>query len=150
MLIPRVHRRQYLFTLALLALAFMGKAIVSFCQDDDAEVLRHFEAAHRAQNAGRYDVATREYSTVIRLRPQIAEAYASLGLVLNATGNFAESARVLEKADRLSPACLVFHSISVSITSRTSILNRLSLVWKMQFESSPRIASLGFGSALLS
>jgi tetratricopeptide (TPR) repeat protein len=75
----------------------------AMAQDADAAALQHFTAAHKAQDAGDLDAAAREYSEVIRLRPDAAEAYASLGLVYNAQRKFAESARALSKAERLKP-----------------------------------------------
>jgi cytochrome c-type biogenesis protein CcmH/NrfG len=68
-----------------------------WAQDADAEAAQHFAAAHQAQDAGNLDLAAQEYLAVIRLRPEVAEAYASLGLVYNAQGKFAESARALAK-----------------------------------------------------
>jgi tetratricopeptide (TPR) repeat protein len=78
-------------------------AAPAMAQEADAAALQHFTAAHKAQDAGDLDAAAREYSEVIRLRPDAAEAYASLGLVYNAQGKFAESARALGKAERLKP-----------------------------------------------
>jgi tetratricopeptide (TPR) repeat protein len=73
-------------------------------QDADAEAAQHFAAAHKAQDAGNLDLAAQEYLAVIHLRPDVAEAYASLGLVYNAQGKFGESARALGKAEKLKPA----------------------------------------------
>jgi tetratricopeptide (TPR) repeat protein len=72
-------------------------------QDADAEAAQHFAAAHQAQDAGNLDLAATEYLAVIHLRPEVGEAYASLGLVYNAQGKFAESARALAKAEKLKP-----------------------------------------------
>jgi tetratricopeptide (TPR) repeat protein len=72
-------------------------------QDADAQAAQHFAAAHQAQDAGNLDLAATEYLAVIRLRPEVGEAYASLGLVYNAQGKFAESARALAKAEKLKP-----------------------------------------------
>ena len=69
----------------------------------DADAAQHFAAAHQAQDVGNLDLAAREYLAVIRLLPEAAEAYASLGLVYNAQGKYAESLRALSKADRLKP-----------------------------------------------
>jgi tetratricopeptide (TPR) repeat protein len=70
-------------------------------QDADAAAAQHFSAAHQAQEAGNLDLAATEYLAVIRLRPEVAEVYASLGLVYNAQGKFPESARALAKAEKL-------------------------------------------------
>ena len=72
-------------------------------QDADTVAAQHFAAAHQAQDAGNLDLAAQEYLAVIRLRPDVAEAYASLGLVYSAQGKFAESARTLAKAEKLKP-----------------------------------------------
>ena len=77
---------------------------MAWAQDADAAAAQHFAAAHQAQDAGNLDLAAQEYLAVIRLRPDVAEAYASLGLVYNAQGKFAESARALGKAEKLKPA----------------------------------------------
>jgi tetratricopeptide (TPR) repeat protein len=73
-------------------------------QDSDSEAIRHFTAAQKAQDAGDFDAAAREYLVVIHLRPDAAEAYASLGLIYNAQGKFAESAQDLRKAEKLKPS----------------------------------------------
>jgi tetratricopeptide (TPR) repeat protein len=70
-------------------------------QNADAAAAQHFSAAHQAQEAGNLDLAATEYLAVIRLHPEVAEVYASLGLVYNAQGKFAESARALAKAEKL-------------------------------------------------
>ncbi len=74
-----------------------------FAEDADSEALQHFRTAQKAQEAGSLDLAAKEYLKVIQLRPDAAEAYASLGLVYNAEGKFAESARTLGKAEKLKP-----------------------------------------------
>jgi tetratricopeptide (TPR) repeat protein len=76
----------------------------AWAQDADAAAAQHFAAAHQAQDAGNLDLAAQEYLAVIRLRPDVAEAYASLGLVYNAQGKYVESARALGKAEKLKPA----------------------------------------------
>ena len=72
-------------------------------QNADSEAIQHFKAAQKAQQAGSLDVAAQEYLKVIRLRPDAAEAYASLGLVYTAEGKLAESAQALGKAEALKP-----------------------------------------------
>lgn len=96
-------RRAVLLTCIILALFFSLPPRQAFGQDTDSDALRHFNDAHKAQDAGDFDTATREYLEVIRLRPDAAEGYASLGLVYNAAGKFAESARALGKAEKLKP-----------------------------------------------
>ncbi len=98
------HRFLIIGHTALWAFCTLLCGIPLRAQDGDAEAARHFAAAHQAQDAGNLDLAAREYLAVIHLRPDVAEAYASLGLVYNAQGKFAESARALGKAEKLKPA----------------------------------------------
>jgi tetratricopeptide (TPR) repeat protein len=72
-------------------------------QDAGSAAQQHFAAAHQAQTAGDLDRAAQEYQAVIRLLPDVAEAYASLGLVYNAQGKSADAARALSKAEKLKP-----------------------------------------------
>lgn len=72
-------------------------------QNTDGEALQHFNAGHKAQDAGDLDTAAQEYLAVTHLLPEIAEGYASLGMVYNAQGKFAESARALGRAEKLKP-----------------------------------------------
>ena len=89
--------------IALWAFSSLPGQAPAWAQDAGSEALQHFAAAHRAQDAGNLDLAAQEYLAVIHLRPEVAEAYASLGLVYNAQGKFAESARALGKAETLKP-----------------------------------------------
>jgi tetratricopeptide (TPR) repeat protein len=86
---------------ALWAFSSLLQQTPARAQDADAEAAQHFAAAHQAQDAGNLDLAATEYLAVIRLHPEVAEVYASLGLVYNAQGKFAESARALAKAEKL-------------------------------------------------
>jgi tetratricopeptide (TPR) repeat protein len=87
----------------IIGCVFPALRALAMAQDADASALQHFTAAHKAQDAGDFNAAAHEYSEVIRLLPEAAEAYASLGLVYNAQGKFAESARALGKAEKLKP-----------------------------------------------
>ena len=95
------HRFLIIGYIALWAFSTLLYGTTLWAQDADAEAAQHFAAAHQAQDAGNLDLAATEYLAVIRLRPEVAEAYASLGLVYNAQGKFAESARTLAKAEKL-------------------------------------------------
>ena len=89
---------------AMLVGSFLtGCGLSVFAQSSDDEALRHFKAAQNAQSAGSLDVAAEEYLQVIRLHPEVAEAYASLGLVYSAQRNYEDSARTLKKAEKLKP-----------------------------------------------
>lgn len=95
----RIRRGQAL-ALCCLLLACLDYAKAS---DVEQDALRHFSAAQRAQRAGQLDQAAQEYRIVIRLLPDTAEAYASLGLVYNAQGKFDQSAQALRTAEKLRP-----------------------------------------------
>jgi tetratricopeptide (TPR) repeat protein len=95
------HRFLTIGYTALWAFSTLLQSTTLRAQDADAEAAQHFATAHQAQDAGNLDLAATEYLAVIRLRPDVAEAYASLGLVYNAQGKFAESARTLAKAEKL-------------------------------------------------
>ncbi len=98
------HRFLIIAYSALCALSSLLCQTTAWAQEADAAAAQHFAAAHQAQDAGNLDLAAQEYLAVIHLRPDVAEAYASLGLVYNAQGKFAESARALGKAEKLKPA----------------------------------------------
>jgi tetratricopeptide (TPR) repeat protein len=98
-----IRRTVILTCIALANLFFSLPPRQAFGQDTNSDALRHFGDAHKAQDAGDLDTAAREYLEVIRLRPDAAEGYASLGLVYNAAGKFTESARALGKAEKLKP-----------------------------------------------
>jgi tetratricopeptide (TPR) repeat protein len=98
------HRFLIIGSSALCAFSSLLCQTPAWAQDADTAAAQHFAAAHQAQDAGNLDLAAQEYLAVIRLRPDVAEAYASLGLVYNAQGKYLESARVLGKAEKLKPA----------------------------------------------
>src|ERR1700760_4063347 len=95
------HRFLVIGYTALGAFSILLHGATLSAQDADAEAAQHFAAAHQAQDAGNLDLAASEYLAVIRLHPEVAEVYASLGLVYNAQGKYAESARTLAKAEKL-------------------------------------------------
>jgi tetratricopeptide (TPR) repeat protein len=98
------HRFLIIAYSALCALSSLLCQKTAWAQEADAAAAQHFAAAHQAQDAGNLEAAAQEYLAVIHLRPDVAEAYASLGLVYNAQGKFAESARALGKAEKLKPS----------------------------------------------
>jgi tetratricopeptide (TPR) repeat protein len=101
MLSCSTHRFKVIGYTALWAFSTLLPGATLWAQEADAQAAQHFAAAHQAQDAGNLDLAATEYLAVIHLRPDVAEAYASLGLVYNAQGKFAESARALAKAEKL-------------------------------------------------
>ena len=102
----RIHSRRFLIFAAVIpiacALSSGGVAQVVSSQIQD-QVQAHFLAAQQYQQQGRLDDAVREYQAVLRLQPGIPEAYANLGLVYYAKGDFEDSAKALASAAKLRP-----------------------------------------------
>ncbi|MGB7190584.1 MAG: tetratricopeptide repeat protein, partial [Acidobacteriaceae bacterium] len=94
--------KQYVLLLLLATAICLPKPLPAQT-NTDTEAQQHFQLAHQAQAAGQLDTAAAEYQKVIRLKPEVAEGYASLGLVYYAQSKFADSARVLEQAYKLNP-----------------------------------------------
>ncbi len=97
------HRPLLCACLCLTLVRFSSTSILLNAQDAEQEAQRHFAAAKQAQNSDDLDLAAQEYLKVTRLLPNVAEVYASLGMVYNAEGKFAESAQALSKAEKLKP-----------------------------------------------
>ena len=64
---------------------------------------KHFLAAQRNQQQGQLDAAIQEYEAVLRLQPDLVEAYVNLGLVYYAQAKYEESFRALSAAAKLKP-----------------------------------------------
>lgn len=76
---------------------------VSGAQQSSSQVQEHFLAAQQDQQQGQLDAAAREYQMVLRLQPELPEAYVNLGLVYYAQAKFDESARALTAAEKFRP-----------------------------------------------
>lgn len=93
----------------VLALAIAICASISVCfallqvHASDSEIQQYFRAGVQAQTSGRLDLAVRDYQAVLRLDPELPEAYANLGLVYYLQSKFKESAQALAKAAALKP-----------------------------------------------
>jgi len=80
----RIHSRRFLAFASVIPIAFLlslgatAQVVSSQIQD---QVQEHFLAAQQAQQRGQLDEAIAEYQQVVRLEPQLPEAYANLGLV---------------------------------------------------------------------
>jgi tetratricopeptide (TPR) repeat protein len=75
----------------------------SRAQENSASVQQHFLAAQQDQQNGQLDAAVREYRAVLRLQPELPEAYVNLGLAYYAQAKFDDSAQALVRAGRLRP-----------------------------------------------
>jgi len=91
---------RWIFLNGILAVGFLSSGNA---QQNDASVREHFLLAQQDQQQGRLDEAEREYKTVLRIQPGIAEVYINLGLVYYAQAKFEDSARALATAGRLRP-----------------------------------------------
>jgi tetratricopeptide (TPR) repeat protein len=95
-------QRRFLPLSAILSLACMLMPS-SRAQENSDSVQQHFLAAQQAQQNGQLDAAVREYRAVLRLQPELPEAYVNLGLVYYAQAKFDESAQALFRAGKLRP-----------------------------------------------
>ncbi len=84
----------------VLSLAGNAQGVNSQIQD---QVQGHFLAAQQAQQQDRLDDAVHEYLAVLKLAPELPEAYVNLGLVYYAQSKFDDSAQALSKAGKLRP-----------------------------------------------
>lgn len=69
----------------------------------DSELRQHMRAGLEARKEQRWDDAAREFEAAIRIAPNLAEAYANLGLVRQRQGNMSAAAAAFEKALQLKP-----------------------------------------------
>ena len=91
---------------AILALAALtGLALTVWPQGGriDPEAVQHMRAGLQARKEQRWSDAAREFEAAARLAPELAEAYANLGLVRNRQGNNAAAVAAFEKALELKP-----------------------------------------------
>lgn len=86
-----------------------------------AQVQEHFLTAQQDQQEGRLDAAAHEYQIVLRLQPELPEAYVNLGLVYYAQSKFEDSARALAAAEKLRPG---MHGVSLWLGIDAVRLNR--------------------------
>jgi tetratricopeptide (TPR) repeat protein len=75
----------------------------SRAQENSSSVQQHFLAAQQDQQNGQLDAAVREYRAVLRLQPELPEAYVNLGLAYYAQAKFDDSAQALARAGNLRP-----------------------------------------------
>ena len=76
---------------------------LSSAQEAGSQVQEHFLAAQRDQQEGLLNEAVHEYQAVLRLQPQLPEAYVNLGLIYYAQAKFDDSAHALQSAGKLRP-----------------------------------------------
>jgi cytochrome c-type biogenesis protein CcmH/NrfG len=98
----RIPSGRFKLLLGVIAIAFVLSSS-SRAQQSSSQVQQHFLAAQQDQQQGLLDAAAHEYQTVLRLQPELPEAYINLGLVYYAQAKFDESARALAAAAKLRP-----------------------------------------------
>ena len=62
-----------------------------------------YKEAQEAQQAGDYKVATQKYERIVKLRPEMAEAHANLGLLYYQQGQAEQALKTFRKAIELKP-----------------------------------------------
>jgi len=67
------------------------------------ELENHIRQAQESQRRGDYQEAATHYREIVKLRPDLAEAHANLGLMLHLMGEESDAARSFEAALRLNP-----------------------------------------------
>ncbi|MBZ5561967.1 MAG: tetratricopeptide repeat protein [Acidobacteriia bacterium] len=77
--------------------------------DNQADARRLFEEAQAAKARGDLGGAEKKYLEVIRLAPDVTNAYQNLGITYFAEGKYADAASVLEKAVKFSPRLAPAH-----------------------------------------
>src|ERR1700692_931435 len=97
MVLVRSSRLVLVTGVVAIALSLSGKA------QDSRAVEEHFTLAQQDQQQGKLDAAVREYQAVIRLQPEMPEAYINLGLVYYSQAKFDDSAHALATANKLRP-----------------------------------------------
>jgi tetratricopeptide (TPR) repeat protein len=92
----------------LILLLFLLLAGRSFGQQDQSSSLASLmAAAQRAQAANNFAAAAADYQQAIKLRPDIPELRANLGLMQHEAGNYHEAIRSFQQALRLKPSLYV-------------------------------------------
>ena len=86
-----------IFKLTATALAFLSPVL------PQEELAKLYSEAQQAQAAGDLATATRKYEAIVRLRPQMAEAYANLGNLYYQQGQSDRAKPAYEKAIHIKP-----------------------------------------------
>lgn len=84
----------------VLAVGFAGPAATA----QQSEISQAYAAAQSTLAAGDLDQARRQFTTLSRAHPEIAEIHATLGALLFQQGDFTGSLRELEAAKKLKPS----------------------------------------------
>ncbi len=102
MMKTEIIKRGAMVTTAVLALmlALAGQAPA---QTGDARLAAKFREATAAQRAGNLEQAASAYAEVLKIQPNIAEAYVNFGIVRYQQKRFDDAVELLEKSLKLKP-----------------------------------------------
>ena len=132
-----------LFLLLLLTEAMFGQ------QERPPELASLLAAAQRAQAANDYAAAAQSYKQAVKVRPDMPELWANLGLMQHQTGDYTAAIGSFEKANRLKSSLYVpnlFLGIDYMRTGKTKQAIPFLLAAKKMNESDP-LPSLTLGRA---
>lgn len=76
-------------------------------QEQSAPLQSLFAAAQQAQNANDYAAAAADYKQAVKLRPDLPELWANLGLMQHQQGNYPDAIQSFREANRLNPSLYV-------------------------------------------
>lgn len=79
----------------------------TFGQQDNSSLDTLLTAAQQAQAANNYAAAAASYEQAVKLRPEVPELWANLGLMQHETGDYAKAVQSFEHALRLKPSLYV-------------------------------------------
>ena len=81
----------------------------SMIQADPGNADAHFNLGAEYQNAGRGDLAFREWMETVRIRPRDADAYNNIGTLYMVSGDYRSAASCFETARKLNPNNALFY-----------------------------------------
>jgi tetratricopeptide (TPR) repeat protein len=90
-----------------LAGVLLGGSIIGFAQQQPATLESLFSAAQQAQAAGDYVTAANDYQQAAKMRPDMPEIWANLGLMQQEAGNIPAAIEAFQSANRLNPSLYV-------------------------------------------
>jgi tetratricopeptide (TPR) repeat protein len=136
-----VLRRMLVILLCLLAYSDMGFGQ----QGADSSFAALVATAQQAQAAHNYTAAADAYRQALRLRPNMAELWANLGLMQQEAGDMPQSISSFEHASRLNPSLYVpnlFLGVDYAHAGRTkeAIVYLLKAVKENNTDPEPRMA----------
>jgi tetratricopeptide (TPR) repeat protein len=134
-------------------LLLLARPFAGFGQHDTAEQLASLlAAAQKAQAASDYSTAATNYKQALRIRPEIPELWANLGLMQHESGDIAGAIQSFQRASRLNPSLYVpnlFLGIEYAHTGRAREAIPL-LVRAEQINQADPQAPLALGRAYIS